>query len=92
MKKRELINNIAKRTKFSKYTCEKITDAFVREIKECLVRGDKIRIKNFASFETVELKERPGRDPITGEVIMFPPVKTVKCKISQSVKDDINQR
>lgn len=90
MTKSEIINNIAEKTEFSKSVCESVIDCFADEVRDCLVRGDKLLIKGFIGFEVNERPEREGRNPKTGEVDTFPAVKTVKCKISRAIKDAVN--
>lgn len=90
MTKNDLINNVAETTKFSKATCEKILDAFVDEVTDCLIRGDKLVIKGFAVFESQKCPERRGRNPKTGEIDIFPSYKTAKCRLSQTIKDAVN--
>lgn len=90
MTKSDIINNIAEKTGLPKSSCESVIDVFADEVKDCLVNGDKLIIKGFIGFEVSERPEREGRNPKTGEVITFPAVKSVKCKISKAIKDAIN--
>ena len=90
MTKSDIINKIADRTGLPKTSCELVIDIFTDEIKNCLVAGDKLIIKGFIGFEVSERPEREGRNPKTGEVSTFPAVKSVKCKISRSIKDAVN--
>lgn len=92
MTRNELIKNISVASGVSQANCEKILDAFTYEITQCLVRGDKILLKNFVSFEATERPARNGRDPKTGNVTSYPATKSVKCKISKTIKDAINQK
>lgn len=92
MTKSDIIDNIANKTKISKTNCEAVIDAFLDGVKNYLISGEKITIKGFMSFETGERNERSGRNPKTGEIITFPAIKTVKCKVSKAIKDAINGR
>lgn len=65
-------------------------DALVDIITDALIDGDKIIWKGFMSVEVVERGQRCGRHPQTNEVVTFPPSKTIKCKISQTIKDMVN--
>ena len=71
--------------------CRPVIDAFIDEITDILVRGDKLVLMNFMSFETIERAEREGKDLKTGEAVTYPPIKTVKCKVSKTIKDLINK-
>lgn len=92
MTKNELIRNVARRVRLSKEQCESVIDAFAEEIKNCLVRGEKILLTGFMSFEVTERPEHIGKDLKTGKITTFPPVKTVKCRPSKAFKDAVNEK
>lgn len=90
MTRHELITKVANRAKLSKAQCETVVEALAEEIKACLVRGDKILLTGFMSFEVAERKEREGKDLKTGKPVVFPPTKSIKCKPSKAFKDAVN--
>lgn len=92
MKKQDLIRNLAKRSGIRQVDCKLVLDALVDEILDSLIRGDKVFIKNFATFEISQRPERVGRNLNTGEAEVYPPVKVVKCRMSQNFKDAINRK
>lgn len=67
--------------------CDTLVDVFT----DALLDNKKIVWKGFLSVEVINRGKRFGRNPQTNEVVEFPPVKSVKCKISQSIKDLINE-
>ena len=87
MTKNDILNNISVRAGMSKASCENIIDIFIDEIKNCLIKGEKLVIKGFVVFDVTE---RDGRNPKTNQIMRFPAVKTIKCKISKTFKDAIN--
>jgi len=68
--------------------CDYLVDVFT----EALLDDEKIMWKGFLSAEVAQRGERKGRHPLTNEVVTFPPVKTVNCKFSKSIKDAINEK
>lgn len=92
MKKSDLINNITKNTGIQKSVCEAVIDSMVNEITTALVNGEKVSIKSFMTFELGSRAERNARNPSTGEIVRFPAVKTIKCKMSREIKDAINEK
>lgn len=92
MGKNEIISEMSLETGMSKIDCEKMIDSFAGIIKRALVDGEKVLIKGFIGFEVSERPERKGRNPKTGEVTVFPETKSIKCKISQSIKDAVNEK
>ena len=88
--KSKIVKNISKRTNVNTEICENVIDAMTNEIVDALVRGDKLAIKNFMTIEVIERGAREGKDLKTGQPVVYPPVKSVKCKISKAVKDAVN--
>lgn len=76
--------NVQQATQF----CDALVDIFT----DALLEGEKIVWKGFLSVEVVDRGQRCGRHPQTNEVVMFPPSKSIKCKISQSIKDMVNEK
>ncbi len=64
MNKSELITAMAERAELSKKDTEKALKAFVDVISDELVKGEKIQIVGFGTFEVVERKEREGKKPV----------------------------
>ena len=50
MTKNDILNNVSVRAGMSKASCENIIDIFIDEIKNCLIRGEKLVIKRFIVF------------------------------------------
>lgn len=65
-------------------------DTLEEIIKNALLDGDKILWKGFISIEVVERAERKGRHPQTDEIVVFPSVKSIKCRVSKAIKDAVN--
>ena len=91
MRKSELLVNISTMTGINKDQCEMVIDAMVNEITNALTNGEKVAIHRFMTLEPGERGERKARNPSTGEVQTFPPVKTVKCKLSREIRNAINK-
>ena len=97
-------NEIIKRLALKKYgtesnidnrklqECSQICDFIEEIVTEALLDGEKIAWKGFFSAEITNRRERRGRHPQTNEVVVFPPVKTINCRMSQRIKDMINEK
>lgn len=85
--KTKILNKVSKSTNLPFDACERVTDAFIDEIINSLSHGEKVVLKNFMVIEPSIRTEREGKDLATGETIVFPPIKTVKCKMSRNVKN-----
>ncbi len=72
MNKTELIAAVAEKTGMTKKDAEKALLAVVDSITETLVKGDKVTLVGFGSFETKTREARIGRNPKTKEAIEIP--------------------
>ena len=71
MNKTELIAAVAEKAELSKKDAEKALKAFTDVVSEELVKGEKIQLVGFGTFEVAEREEREGRNPKTGEKMMI---------------------
>ncbi len=90
MNKAELIAAVAEKAELSKKDAEKAVKALTDVISEELVKGDKIQLVGFGTFEVSERAAREGRNPKSGEVMNIPASKTPKFKAGKALKDMVN--
>lgn len=90
MKKSELATIVSVKTGNTKILTERIIDQFIEEIQSALLAGEKVMLKGLANFEVAVRPARQGRNPKTNEIMTFPAVKTIKCRVSQALKDELN--
>lgn len=90
MNKSELISAIADKSEISKKDAEKALKAFQEIVTETLIKGDKVQIVGFGTFEILERAAREGRNPATGESISIAASKSPKFKAGKSLKDAVN--
>jgi integration host factor subunit alpha len=53
----------------TKREAKEIVELFFGQISETLIKGQQVKISGFGNFELNDKKERPGRNPKTGEMI-----------------------
>ena len=90
MNKTELIAAMAEKAELSKKDAEKALKAFVDVVSDELVKGEKIQVVGFGTFEVVERKEREGKKPGTDQVITIPASKSPKFRPGKALKDKVN--
>ncbi|BCN28981.1 HU family DNA-binding protein [Anaeromicropila herbilytica] len=90
MNKAELVAAIAEKTELSKKDSEKALKAFIDVVTEELVKGEKIQLVGFGTFEVSERAAREGRNPQTNETMTIPASKAPKFKAGKALKDVIN--
>ncbi len=91
MNKAELIAAVAEKADLSKKDAEKAVKALTDVISEELVKGEKIQLVGFGTFEVSERAAREGRNPRSGEVMNIPASRTPKFKAGKALKDLINE-
>ena len=92
MNKAELVAAVAEKTNFTKKDAEAAINALVASIEEALVKGDKVQLIGFGTFETKERKARQGRNPRQPEeIIEIAASKDPTFKAGKALKDAVNK-
>ncbi len=91
MNKAELVAAMAEKSELSKKDSEKALKAFIDVVTEELVKGEKIQLVGFGTFEVSERPARTGRNPRTKQTIEIAASKAPKFKAGKALKDLINQ-
>jgi len=92
MNKADLIAAIAAKTGETKKSAEASVNAFVDVITESLVKGDKVQLVGFGSFEVRKRAARKGRNPQTKEEIKIPASKAPVFKAGKALKNLVNKK
>ena len=92
MNKSELIAAIAAKTGETKKSAEASLNAFIDVVTESLVKGDKVQLVGFGSFEVRKRAARKGRNPQTKEEIKIPASKAPVFKAGKALKDLVNKK
>jgi len=87
--KSELVDLVAEKAGMSKKDSEKAVKAVLDSITEGLVKGDKVQLVGFGTFEIRNRKEREGRNPATGEKIKIEALKVPAFKPGKALKDRV---
>ena len=73
----------------NKREAKDLIEAFFEEIRTALGRGEEVKLSGFGNFELREKKERPGRNPKTGEEIPISPRRVVTFHAGQKLKERV---
>ena len=92
MNKSDLIAAIAAKTECTKKDAEATLNAFVEVVTDSLVKGDKVQLVGFGSFEVRKRAARKGRNPQTKEEIKIPASKAPVFKAGKALKDLVNKK
>ncbi|ERJ80197.1 DNA-binding protein HU [Peptostreptococcaceae bacterium oral taxon 113 str. W5053] len=92
MNKAELLASMAEKSELSKKDVEKALNAFLETVEEALVKGEKVQLVRFGTFETRSRKAREGRNPRDPQqVIEIPASKAPVFKAGKSLKEAVNK-
>lgn len=72
--------------------CTQMCDYLVDIFTDALTTDGKIVWNGFLSAEVIERGARKGRNPKTNEIVVFPPVKIINCRMSKHIKDAVNKK
>ena len=91
MTKVELINAIAAEAGLTKKDADAALKATVDAITAALVKGEKVQLVGFGTFEVRARGERTGRNPRTKENITIPASKAPAFKAGKALKDAVSK-
>ena len=92
MNKSELISAMAAKTGATKKDAEAALNAFTSVVTDTLVKGEKVQLVGFGSFEVRKRAARKGRNPQTKEEIKIPASKAPVFKAGKALKDLVNKK
>jgi len=92
MNKAELVVSVAEKSGLTKKDAEAAVNAFVASVEDALVKGDKVQLIGFGTFEIRPRKARQGRNPRKpGEIIKIAASKAPVFKAGKALKDSVNK-
>jgi integration host factor subunit alpha len=77
---------------FSRKESAELVDLVFEMMKETLGRGEKIKVSGFGNFVLRDKRQRPGRNPQTGQPIRISERRVLTFKASQILKQALNLR
>ena len=89
MNKTELIAVAAESAGLTKKDTERVLNAAIDAITASLLKGEKVQLSGFGTFEAKEREARVGRNPHTKEAIEIPATRVPAFKASKALKDTV---
>lgn len=90
MTKADLVNAIAENGEYTKKDAEKALSTVITTITDALVKGEKVQIVGFGTFEVRDKKEKEAINPKTKEKIKVPARKAPAFKAGKALKDAVD--
>ena len=92
MNKQELIAEVADKSNLTRKDAEKAVNSTIGVIETALVKGEKVQLIGFGTFETRIRKARKGRNPRKPDEVMdIPASKAPVFKAGKALKDAVNK-
>ena len=89
MNKTELIAAVAEKAGRSKKDADAAVTAVFDAVTAELVKGEKVQLIGFGTFETRERAAKQGRNPRTGETMTIAASKVPAFKAGKALKDAV---
>jgi len=88
----DLCEAVYKQVGLSRIESATFVDLVLKEIADCLERGETVKLSSFGSFVVRKKGQRMGRNPKTGKAVPIPPRRVMVFKPSDLLKQQINYR
>lgn len=89
--KAELAEHLHVELDLSKREAKMLVESFFEEIRGCLREGEQVKLSGFGNFDLRDKRERPGRNPKTGEEIPISARRVVTFRPGQKLKQQIDE-
>ena len=73
----------------NKREAKEIVEAFFEEIRSSLSENEQVKLSGFGNFDLRDKRQRPGRNPKTGEEVPISARRVVTFRPGQKLKDRV---
>ncbi len=84
--KADIANHLFEDIGVTKREAKEMVELFFEEVVSSLANGQQVKISGFGNFELNDKKERPGRNPKTGEMIPVSARRVVTFRSGQKLR------
>ncbi len=88
--KAAISENLFEKFQLTKQDSKKFVEFFFEEVRKSLEKGEDVKLSGFGNFKLKDKKERPGRNPRTGENVLIKARRVVTFKAGQKLKSKIS--
>ena len=86
----DLSDAVYQKVGLSRIESARLVELVLKEITDCLERGETVKLSSFGSFVVRKKGQRIGRNPKTGKEVPIPPRRVMVFKPSATLKLRIN--
>ena len=84
--KADMAERLSIEQKLSKREAKEMVEAFFEEVSSSLISNEQVKLSGFGNFDLRDKKQRPGRNPKTGEEIPIKARRVVTFRPGQKLK------
>lgn len=84
--KADMAENLFEELGLNKREAKEMVEMFFEEIRAALENGQQVKLSGFGNFDLRDKKQRPGRNPKTGEEIPITARRVVTFRPGQKLK------
>lgn len=89
--KAEMADHLSEKTGLNRREAKQLVELFFDEISQALIAGDQVKLSGFGNFELRDKRQRPGRNPKTGEEIPITARRVVTFRAGQKFRQRVEQ-
>ena len=89
--KSEMADKLFEELGLNKREAKELVEQFFEEIRVCLENNEQVKLSGFGNFDLRDKRQRPGRNPKTGEAIPISARRVVTFRSGQKLKARVEQ-
>ena len=87
--KAEMAERLYEELGLNKREAKEMVEAFFDEIRGALSHNEQVKLSGYGNFDLRDKKQRPGRNPKTGEEVPIQPRRVLTFRPSHLMKDRV---
>ena len=87
----EMADKLFEELGLNKREAKELVEQFFEEIRICLENNEQVKLSGFGNFDLRDKRQRPGRNPKTGEAIPISARRVVTFRPGQKLKAKVEQ-
>ncbi len=84
--KADMVESLFNEMGLNKKEAGELIDLTFQELGASLAAGEPVKLSGFGNFDLLDKKERPGRNPKTGEEVPIPARRVVTFRAGQKLR------
>ena len=87
--KAEMADHLSEKTNLNRREAKQLVELFFNELSQALIEGEQVKLSGFGNFELRDKRQRPGRNPKTGEEIPITARRGVTFRAGQKFRQRV---